>query len=99
MQVAPSVGKVAPYCCQVNLIISGTVKLNKKRHCCIFTCKQGHFVECPIQLAQENVHKAIFGKLTSILSALVVHHHLMSPAQINLHTCTHTKRINEKCQK
>lgn len=56
-------------------------------------------MECPIQLAQENVDKAIFGKLTSVLSALVVHHHLMSPAQINLHIRTHTKGIKEKCQK
>lgn len=51
------------------------------------TCEQRHTVEGAVQLAQENVDETVFGELTGVLRALVVHHHILSAAHLHL-KCT-----------
>jgi len=53
------------------------------------TCEQRHPVEGAVQLAQEDVDEAVFGKLTGVFSALIVHHHLLSAGQVHLECETH----------
>lgn len=46
-------------------------------------------MEAALQLAKENVDEAVFGEQAAVLGALVVHHHFLLPAQVQL--CRYTK--------
>lgn len=48
------------------------------------TCKQGHAVESALQLPQQDVDEAVPGERARVLSALIIHHHFLFPAQVHL---------------
>lgn len=48
------------------------------------TSEQGDFVEGALQLSHENVYEAIFGQMPCLFGVLVINHHFLLPAQLNL---------------
>lgn len=49
------------------------------------TGEKGDFVEGALQLSHENVHKTIFGQMPCFFGTLVINHHFLLLAQLNLH--------------
>lgn len=48
------------------------------------TGEQGDFVEGALQLPHENVHETISGQMSRFFGALVINHHFLLPAQLDL---------------
>lgn len=57
---------------------------HQHHHTCL-TGEKGDFVEGALQLSHENVHKTIFGQMPCFFGTLVINHHFLLPAQLNLH--------------
>lgn len=77
------------------LLFSISLKKTSFVHTTWLTSEQGNFVEGALQLSHQDMNKAVFGQVPCLFGTLVINHHFLLPAQLDLCVWTNNKEENQ----